>query len=157
MYFSGFEIPPEDGLQAAAAGGLRAAPPEVLNASNYDKKAKLSIKKAERPRSKRQKAVQGDQSGNAEVHTSAGSNTANRESAATAVAAAASFALPRTPRRRRVGQPHTVEAPDVETHDGHLPRLVALGHVVPPQPVPGEVDIVPPSVETSHLVLPRRI
>jgi hypothetical protein len=38
--FRGFAIPPEDGLQAAAAGGLRAAPPEVLNASNYDKKAK---------------------------------------------------------------------------------------------------------------------
>jgi len=39
MYFSGSAIPPEDGLQAAAAGGLHAAPPEVLNASNYDKKA----------------------------------------------------------------------------------------------------------------------
>jgi hypothetical protein len=48
MYFSGFAIPPEDGLQAAAAGGLRAAPPEVLNARNYDKKAKLCIKKAQK-------------------------------------------------------------------------------------------------------------
>jgi len=46
MYFSGFVIPPEDGLQAA--GGLHAAPPEVLNASNYDKKAKLCIKKAQK-------------------------------------------------------------------------------------------------------------
>jgi hypothetical protein len=48
MYFSGFAIPPEDGLQAAAAGGLRAAPPEVLNASSYDQNAKLSIKKAQK-------------------------------------------------------------------------------------------------------------
>jgi hypothetical protein len=30
MYFSGFAIPPEDGLQAAAAGGLRAAPRRCL-------------------------------------------------------------------------------------------------------------------------------
>jgi len=45
MYFSGFAIPPKDGLQAAAAGGLCAAPPELLNASNYDKKQKLSIEK----------------------------------------------------------------------------------------------------------------
>jgi hypothetical protein len=48
MYFRGFAIPPEDGLHAAAAGGLRAAPPWVLNASNYDKKAKLCIKKAQK-------------------------------------------------------------------------------------------------------------
>jgi hypothetical protein len=45
MYFSGFAIPPEDGLQAAAAGGLRAAPPEVLNASSYDKKANSTSRK----------------------------------------------------------------------------------------------------------------
>jgi len=48
MYFSGFAIPPEDGLHAAAAGGLRAVSPGVLNASNYDKKAKLCIKKAQK-------------------------------------------------------------------------------------------------------------
>ena len=48
MYFSGFAIPPEDGLQAAAAGGLHTVPPEALNASNYDKKQKLSIKKAQK-------------------------------------------------------------------------------------------------------------
>jgi len=47
MYFRGFAIPPEDGLHAAAAGGLRAAPPGVLNDSN-DKKAKLCIKKAQK-------------------------------------------------------------------------------------------------------------
>jgi hypothetical protein len=35
-------------LQAAAAGGLHAAPQGVLNASNYDKKQKLSIKKAQK-------------------------------------------------------------------------------------------------------------
>jgi hypothetical protein len=45
MYFSGFAILPEDGLQAAAAGGLRAAPPEVLNACNYDKKAHSASRK----------------------------------------------------------------------------------------------------------------
>jgi hypothetical protein len=55
MYFSGFAIPPEDGLQAAAAGGLRAAPPEVLNASNYDKKQKLAIMKAQEYDGKRRK------------------------------------------------------------------------------------------------------
>jgi hypothetical protein len=48
MYFSGFAIPPEDGLQAAAAGGLRAAPPEALNASSYDKKQKLAIEKTQK-------------------------------------------------------------------------------------------------------------
>ncbi len=45
MYFRGFAIPPDDGLQAAAAGGLRAAPPEVLNASNYDKSKNLPSRK----------------------------------------------------------------------------------------------------------------
>jgi hypothetical protein len=48
MYFSGFAIPPEDGLLAAAAGGLRAASRGVLNAGNYDKKAKICIKKAQK-------------------------------------------------------------------------------------------------------------
>jgi hypothetical protein len=48
MYFRGFAIPPEEGLQAAAAGGFRAAPPEALNANNYDKKQKLAIKKAQK-------------------------------------------------------------------------------------------------------------
>jgi len=48
MYFSGFAIPPKDGLQVAAAGGLCAAPPEVLNASNYDKKQKPAIKKTQK-------------------------------------------------------------------------------------------------------------
>jgi len=42
-------------LQAAAAGGLRAAPPEVLNASNYDKKQKLAIMKAQEYDEKRRK------------------------------------------------------------------------------------------------------
>jgi hypothetical protein len=55
MYFSGFAIPPKDGLQAAAAGGLCAAPPEVLNASNYDKKQKLAIEKNAEIRRKRTK------------------------------------------------------------------------------------------------------
>ncbi len=55
MYFRGFAIPPEDGLQAAAAGGLRAAPPEELNASSYDKKQKLAIKKAQKYDEKRKR------------------------------------------------------------------------------------------------------
>jgi hypothetical protein len=45
MYFSGFAIPPEDGLQAAAAGGLHTVLPEVLNASNYDKKQNSPLRK----------------------------------------------------------------------------------------------------------------
>ncbi len=32
-------------MQAAAAGGLRAAPPEVLNASSYDKKTNSASRK----------------------------------------------------------------------------------------------------------------
>jgi len=51
--FRGFTIPPEDGLQAAAAGGLHTVPPEALNASNYDKKQKLAIKKAQKYDEKR--------------------------------------------------------------------------------------------------------
>jgi hypothetical protein len=41
-------VPQSPRRHAAAAGGLRAAPPKVLNARNYDKKAKLSIKKAQK-------------------------------------------------------------------------------------------------------------
>jgi hypothetical protein len=50
-----FRNPPEDCLQAAAAGGFRAAPPEVLNANNYDKKQKLTIKKTQKYDEKRRK------------------------------------------------------------------------------------------------------
>jgi hypothetical protein len=40
-------------LQAAAAGGLRAAPPEAPNTNNYDKKQKLAIKKTQKYDEKR--------------------------------------------------------------------------------------------------------
>ncbi len=55
MYFRGSAFYPDDGLQAAAAGGLHTVPPEVLNANNYDKKQKLAIKKTQKYDEKRRK------------------------------------------------------------------------------------------------------
>ena len=47
------------------------------------------------------KVVQGDESDDAEVHTSPGSNTASKEGAATAAATAASLALPNIAQEKR--------------------------------------------------------